>query len=48
MYDAATGASRRELHMVKGATHYFEGQPELLDEALDAMVSFITANVGGL
>ncbi len=40
MFDAATAAPRRELHMIPGATHYFEGQPELLNDALDTMVAF--------
>ena len=47
MYDAAANAPVRELKMVKGATHYFEGQPELLDEALDRMVAFIDEHVAG-
>jgi pimeloyl-ACP methyl ester carboxylesterase len=47
MYDAAVSAPVRELKMVKGATHYFEGQPELLDEALDRMVAFIEEHVVG-
>jgi hypothetical protein len=40
MYDAATGA-RRELVMVPGATHYFENQPDLLADALDALVGWL-------
>lgn len=41
MYDAATSASRRDLYYVKNATHYFEGQPELLAEALDVIAGWI-------
>lgn len=41
MYDHATASTRRELKYVKGATHYFENQPELLTEALDAVAAFI-------
>jgi pimeloyl-ACP methyl ester carboxylesterase len=41
MYDAATASSRRDLVYVKGATHYFENQPELLDEALDAIADWL-------
>jgi fermentation-respiration switch protein FrsA (DUF1100 family) len=47
MYDAATKAPVRELKFVKGATHYFENQPELLAEALDDMAAFISSHVVG-
>jgi fermentation-respiration switch protein FrsA (DUF1100 family) len=47
MYDAATKAPVRELKLVKGATHYFENQPELLAEALDDMAAFISSHVVG-
>jgi pimeloyl-ACP methyl ester carboxylesterase len=40
MYDAADQA-RRELVMVPGATHYFEGQTELLGQALDQLVDWL-------
>jgi pimeloyl-ACP methyl ester carboxylesterase len=39
MYDAATGS--RALEMVPGATHYFENQPDLLDQALDTLVDWL-------
>jgi len=42
MYDAAAQAPR-ELLMVPGATHYFEGQAELLAGALDAMTAWIAS-----
>jgi pimeloyl-ACP methyl ester carboxylesterase len=45
MYDASTATARRDLHLIAGATHYFEGQPELLAEALDVMTNWISANV---
>jgi pimeloyl-ACP methyl ester carboxylesterase len=45
MFDAATGAPVRHLEMVPGATHYFEGQPELLDHALDTIASFLDEHV---
>jgi pimeloyl-ACP methyl ester carboxylesterase len=45
MFDAATGAPIRHLEMVPGATHYFEGQPELLDRALDTIATFLRAHV---
>jgi pimeloyl-ACP methyl ester carboxylesterase len=48
MYDASTSASPRDLHYIKGATHYFENQPELLTETLDTMAAWISAQVGGL
>ncbi|MFI5041272.1 MAG: alpha/beta hydrolase family protein [Acidimicrobiales bacterium] len=47
MYDAAVNAPVRQLKMIKGATHYFEGQPELLDEALDQIAAFIEDHVTG-
>jgi pimeloyl-ACP methyl ester carboxylesterase len=40
MFDAATASSRRVLVEVKGGTHYFEGQPEILSEALDALTEW--------
>jgi pimeloyl-ACP methyl ester carboxylesterase len=40
MFDA-TARAPRELLMVPGATHYFEGQAELLADALDAMTEWI-------
>ena len=45
MYDAAVRAPR-ELMEVKGANHYFEGQPELLDQALDALAGWIERSLG--
>ena len=42
MYDAATEAPR-QLHLVPGATHYFEDQPDQLDEALDGLAEWIAA-----
>lgn len=41
MYDAATSSVRRDLHLVKGGTHYFENQPELLAEALDSIAAWL-------
>jgi pimeloyl-ACP methyl ester carboxylesterase len=41
MYDAAANA-RRELVFVKGATHYFENQPDQLAEAQDALAEWIS------
>jgi pimeloyl-ACP methyl ester carboxylesterase len=46
MYDAATNSPKRDLHFVKGGTHYFENQPELLTETLDVMAEWLTATVG--
>jgi len=45
MHDAATRAPVRDLRFVSGATHYFEGQPELLDQALDHIARFIAEHV---
>lgn len=41
MFDAATASQRRDLHFVKGGTHYFENQPELLAEALDVIAAWL-------
>ena len=40
MYDAALKADR-EIIEIKGATHYFEGQPDVLDTALDALTAWV-------
>jgi alpha-beta hydrolase superfamily lysophospholipase len=45
MYDAATSSTRRDLHFVKGGTHYFENQPDLLTEALDVIAAWLTAKL---
>jgi pimeloyl-ACP methyl ester carboxylesterase len=47
MHDAATAAPVRDILDITGATHYFEGQPELLAQALDRIASWIGANLGG-
>jgi len=41
MYDAATASTRRDLHHVRHATHYFESQPDLLAEALDTIATWL-------
>lgn len=46
MYAAATAATRRDLHYVMGATHYFEDQPELLAEALDTIAAWLAEDGG--
>jgi pimeloyl-ACP methyl ester carboxylesterase len=43
MYDAASGSSARVLAQFKGGTHYFEGQPDILSEALDALAGWTDA-----
>jgi fermentation-respiration switch protein FrsA (DUF1100 family) len=45
MHDAATNAPVRDLMFISGGTHYFEGRPELLDQALDHMTQFIAEHV---
>lgn len=45
MHDAATRAPVRDLRFVKGGTHYFEGQPDHLSQALDHISRFIGENV---
>ena len=45
MYDAATNAPRR-IELVEGATHYFEGQPELLASTLDTLAEWIRHSIG--
>jgi pimeloyl-ACP methyl ester carboxylesterase len=40
IYDAA--ASRdKTMHVIKGATHYYQGQPELLQEAVDTCLGWM-------
>jgi pimeloyl-ACP methyl ester carboxylesterase len=43
MHAAAGGVS--EIVAIKGAGHYYEGTPELLDSALDAMAEWVTRRV---
>jgi hypothetical protein len=45
MYDAATNAPR-EIVLTKGATHYFEQQPDLLASTLDTLADWIRLSVG--
>ena len=45
MYDAASASRQRDLHYITHATHYFEGQPDLLNEALDVMTTWINTHV---
>jgi fermentation-respiration switch protein FrsA (DUF1100 family) len=45
MHDAAEHAPVRDLKFVTGATHYFEGQPDLLSQALDHIARFIAEHV---
>jgi len=45
MYDASSNAPR-QLRMIPGATHYFENQPELLDDTLEALSAWIRDSVG--
>jgi pimeloyl-ACP methyl ester carboxylesterase len=45
MHDASTRAPVRDLQFVPGATHYFEGRPDLLDQALEHIARFIADHV---
>ena len=45
MFEAATAARAREVVEISGATHYFEGQPELLAQALDRIAAWIHEQV---
>jgi len=45
MFEAATSSPARELVEIVGATHYFEGQPELLAQALDRIADWIHEQV---
>jgi pimeloyl-ACP methyl ester carboxylesterase len=40
MHDAAAGSTARVLRFFQGGTHYFEGQPDILGEALDALADW--------
>jgi fermentation-respiration switch protein FrsA (DUF1100 family) len=45
MFDASVASPKRDLHFIKDGTHYYEGQPELLKEALDVMTEWINKTV---
>jgi fermentation-respiration switch protein FrsA (DUF1100 family) len=45
MYDAARDGTREQLWM-KGASHYFAGQPDVLAEALDSLADWVERAVG--
>ena len=45
MYEAATASPSREIVQLDGANHYFSGQPEKLEYALDSLAGWIEANV---
>jgi pimeloyl-ACP methyl ester carboxylesterase len=45
MYDAVTSAPRR-IELVKGATHYFEGQADLLATTQDTLADWIRQSIG--
>jgi alpha-beta hydrolase superfamily lysophospholipase len=42
MYDAVTH-DRKDIVSIAGARHYFDGQPELIDAAADAIVTWLDA-----
>jgi pimeloyl-ACP methyl ester carboxylesterase len=44
MYQAASSAPR-EIIAIEGGTHYWEGQPDLLDQALDALTSWLLKTI---
>jgi alpha-beta hydrolase superfamily lysophospholipase len=46
MYEATTLAPVRDLVELPGANHYFTGQPETLELALDVIVDWVGRNVG--
>ena len=45
MIEAATASPSREIVQLDGANHYFSGQPEKLEYALDSLAGWIEANV---
>ena len=45
MYEAA-GRADRQIVELKGANHYFEGQPDLLEHALDELVGWVERAAG--
>lgn len=40
IYESA-GSKDKTMHVIKGATHYYKGQPELLQEAVDTAKSWL-------
>lgn len=35
------GCADKEFKVIKGATHYYQGQPELLQEAVDTVIDWM-------
>lgn len=42
VYDAAPQTDR-QMHIIKGATHYYKGQPELLKQCIDLAVGWLNS-----
>jgi len=40
IHDAAASLDKT-FHVIKGATHYYQGQPELLKEAVDTCLAWM-------
>ncbi|MFN0161799.1 MAG: alpha/beta hydrolase [Burkholderiales bacterium] len=40
---AAAASTDKTMHVIKGATHYYQGQPELLAEAVDTCLAWMRA-----
>ena len=38
---AAAASRDKSMKVIKGATHYYQGQPELLQQAVDLCVGFM-------
>jgi pimeloyl-ACP methyl ester carboxylesterase len=41
---AACGSKDKTMHVIKGATHYYQGQPHQMQEALDLTTSWLDAH----
>jgi pimeloyl-ACP methyl ester carboxylesterase len=41
---AACGSKDKTMHVIKGATHYYQGQPQQMQEALDLTTSWLDAH----
>ena len=41
---AACGSPDKTMHVIKGATHYYQGQPQQMQEALDITTNWLDSH----